>query len=81
MNKSRPDSKNPENGVRLEVSIWSHDATWFKGIQEEDEIVVLGMWKHSTKAPEPAQKNGQIQDVHQPPLEPDYGAQDSAIQD
>ena len=60
MNKSRPDSKNPENGVRLEVSIWSHEAAWFKGIQEEDEIVVLGMWKHSTKAPEPAQKTGRF---------------------
>lgn len=60
MNKSRPDSKNPENGVRLEVSIWSHEAAWFKGIQEEDEIVVLGMWKHSTKAPEPAQKAGRF---------------------
>lgn len=58
MNKFRADSDDPANGVGLEVSIWARESAWLKGIQKDDEIVVLGMWNHSIKAPEPAPKMG-----------------------
>jgi len=43
MSKFRPDPENPENGIGVEVSIWSPQSEWFKGIQDGDEVVVLGM--------------------------------------
>ncbi len=58
MNKFRADSDDPANGVGLEVSMWARESAWLKGIQKDDEIVVLGMWNHSIKAPEPAPKMG-----------------------
>ncbi|GFM81930.1 hypothetical protein PSCICN_26220 [Pseudomonas cichorii] len=58
MNKFRADPDDSENGIGLEVSIWAREAAWFKGIQRDDEIIVLGMWKHSTTAPEKAPREG-----------------------
>ncbi|WP_234451876.1 hypothetical protein [Pseudomonas sp. MF6776] len=58
MSKFRPDPEDPENGVGVEVSIWSPQSAWFKGIQDGDEIVVLGMWKSSTTPPAAAQREG-----------------------
>lgn len=60
MNKFRVDPADPGNGIGLEVSIWARDPAWFKGIEKDDEIVVLGMWKHSTTAPEQASKEGRF---------------------
>lgn len=54
----QPDQSNPENGIGVEVSVWSKDAGWFAGIEEGDEIVVLGLWSAAARLPEPAKKNG-----------------------
>ena len=48
----------PDNGVGLEVSIWSRQTAWFKGIEHDDEVVVLGMWKASTTPPTTAPNEG-----------------------
>lgn len=58
MSKFRPDPENPENGIGVEVSIWSPQSEWFKGIQDGDEVVVLGMWKTATTPPAAAQREG-----------------------
>jgi len=58
MNKYRADSEKPDNGVGLEVSIWSRQTAWFKGIEHDDEVVVLGMWKTSTTPPTTAPNEG-----------------------
>ncbi|WP_231992679.1 hypothetical protein ACTACM_25320 [Pseudomonas fragariae (ex Marin et al. 2024)] len=58
MSKFRPNPDDPENGVGVEVSIWSPQTDWFKGIQDGDEVVVLGMWKPATASPAPAQRQG-----------------------
>lgn len=50
MSKFQPDPKNPENGIGVEVSIWSPQSAWFKGIEDGDEVVVHGMWKTNTTA-------------------------------
>ncbi|WP_449105454.1 hypothetical protein [Pseudomonas mohnii] len=58
MNKFRQDPEDPENGIGLEVSIWSPQSAWFKGIKSGDEIVVLGMWKPTILPPETTQREG-----------------------
>jgi hypothetical protein len=50
------DPQNSENGIGVEVSVWAKDATWYSGIDEGDEIVVLGLWNATKKTPEPAKK-------------------------
>lgn len=60
MNKFRVDPDDSENGIGLEVSIWARDPAWLKGINKDDEVVVLGMWKHSTTAPEKAPREGRF---------------------
>lgn len=57
MNKFRPNPDDPSNGIGLEVSIWARDVAWLQGFNKGDEIVVLGMWKHSTKT-SPAPEGG-----------------------
>lgn len=58
MSKFRPDPEDPENGIGVEVSIWSPQSEWFKGIRDGDEVVVLGMWKTATTPPAAAQREG-----------------------
>jgi hypothetical protein len=60
MNKYRADTENPENAVGLEVSIWSRQTAWFKGIENDDEVVVLGMWKATTTLPTAAPNEGRF---------------------
>jgi len=60
MNKFRVDPEDSENGVGLEVSIWAKDPAWLKGIEKDDEIVVLGMWKPSSTAPEKSPREGRF---------------------
>lgn len=48
MGKFQPDPENPKSGIGVEVSIWSPQSAWFKGIEDGDEVVVLGMCKTST---------------------------------
>lgn len=42
------------------MSIWAKDPAWLKGIEKDDEVVVLGMWKHSTTASEKAPREGRF---------------------
>ncbi|MEN5136991.1 MULTISPECIES: hypothetical protein [unclassified Pseudomonas] len=60
MNKFRADPNDSDNGIGLEVSVWSRDSAWFKGIEKDDEVVVLGMWKPATMAPEKAPREGRF---------------------
>jgi hypothetical protein len=48
-NRQNPDDA--ENGISVEVSVWSEDAGWFDGIEEGDEVVVLGLWKANAGTP------------------------------
>ncbi|HDS1060533.1 hypothetical protein [Pseudomonas putida] len=41
------DPNNPSNGISLEVSILSNQPEWFKGFKQDEEVVVLGIWRHS----------------------------------
>lgn len=52
------DPQNSENGIGAEVSIWAQDAAWFSGIEEGDEVVVLGLWNATRKLPVTAKKIG-----------------------
>ncbi|MDD2059090.1 hypothetical protein N5D52_27965 [Pseudomonas sp. GD03860] len=54
MNKYRGAPQEPSNGIGLEVSIWSPKSEWFKGLQQDDDVVILGVWKATTNATEPA---------------------------
>lgn len=45
------DPNKPTNGISLEVSVWAARASWFDGLNENDEVIVFGLWK----APTPAQ--------------------------
>lgn len=58
MNSFRVDHDDPDNGIGLEVSIWSREISWFNGIEDGDDVVVLGIWKASTLAPAPAPLEG-----------------------
>jgi hypothetical protein len=40
------------------VSVWSRESSWFKGIEDGNEVVVLGVWKTSTAQPSPATREG-----------------------
>ncbi|MBF8776268.1 MULTISPECIES: hypothetical protein [Pseudomonas putida group] len=58
MNKLRSDPNDSTNGVGLEVSIWSNQPDWFKDFAVDDEVVILGIWKHSIAAPRSAPMQG-----------------------
>jgi hypothetical protein len=58
MNKVQADPNDPSNGIGLEVSIWSNQPEWFKGFEQDDEVVVLGIWRHSVSEPRPAAMQG-----------------------
>jgi hypothetical protein len=38
------DANDALHGISVEASIWSDDAAWFDGINEDTEVVVLGIW-------------------------------------
>ncbi|MCQ0034406.1 hypothetical protein [Burkholderia glumae] len=38
------DADDAAHGISVEASIWSDDAAWFDGIEEDTEVVVLGIW-------------------------------------
>ncbi|AXW61560.1 hypothetical protein CJO94_05915 [Ralstonia solanacearum] len=44
------DAGDATHGISVEVSVWADDPEWFAGIEEDVEVVVLGMW--NTKAGE-----------------------------
>jgi hypothetical protein len=59
-NGSQQDLNDPDNGINAEASVWSHDPSWFTGIEAGDEIVVFGLWKTSPGAPKPANTAGRF---------------------
>ncbi|MCE0780159.1 MULTISPECIES: hypothetical protein [Pseudomonas] len=58
MNPFRMDANDANNGIGLEVSIWSPQASWFRGINPGDKVVVLGMWKINPGSALPAPIQG-----------------------
>lgn len=60
MNRYRPDPNNADNGIGLEVSLWSRQAAWFQDFKKDDEIVVLGMWRPNIMAPSEAPQGGRF---------------------
>lgn len=56
--KYQQDPQNSENGIGVEISLWAKDSTWFSKIDEGDEIVVLGLWSATRKAPIAAKRPG-----------------------
>lgn len=38
------DVEDAAHGIGVEVSVWAHDPEWFVGVEEDAEVVVLGMW-------------------------------------
>lgn len=49
-----PDPVDSTHGVGVEVSVWSNNDTWLNGIDEGDDVVILGMWKASSGETEPS---------------------------
>lgn len=43
--RATEDPKEPTNGISLQVSLWSANATWFEGLKEDDEVIVFGLWR------------------------------------
>lgn len=50
----------PDNGIGIEVSIWAKNADWFNGLEENTEVVILGLWKAKPGISSPAQKVGKF---------------------
>lgn len=40
-----PYADNPEVGVGVEASVWCEDADWLTGLNQGDEVIILGMWR------------------------------------
>ncbi|WP_274410566.1 hypothetical protein [Pseudomonas sp. NEEL19] len=58
MNPFRIDQDDADNGIGLEVSVWSRETAWFNGIEDGDDVVVLGVWKSSITPPSAAPREG-----------------------
>lgn len=58
MNAFHVDQADADNGIGLEVSIWSRETSWFNDIEGGDDVVVLGVWKPSMLAPSAAAREG-----------------------
>ncbi|MFG0766841.1 hypothetical protein ACF8Q9_08200 [Pseudomonas sp. TYF_15] len=58
MNRFQVDANDPKNGIGLEISIWAPKAEWIKGLKKDDVVVVMGVWKPSISAKEPAPNKG-----------------------
>lgn len=58
MNAFRVDQDDADNGIGLEVSVWSRETAWFNGLEDGDDVVVLGVWKSSITPPSAAPREG-----------------------
>jgi hypothetical protein len=56
--KRKTDPNDRDNCLSVEVSIWSHKPDWFKGLKEDDEVIVLGLWKASREEPRASSREG-----------------------
>lgn len=52
------DSDAAAHGISVEASIWADDADWFSDIDEDTEVVVLGMWDARTGKRWPSKEPG-----------------------
>lgn len=52
------DASDATHGISVEPSIWTDNADWFEGIEEDSEVVVLGLWKVKSGKREPASDPG-----------------------
>jgi hypothetical protein len=52
------DANDATHGIGVEASIWSDDADWFEHIEEDTEVVVLGMWNARVGKRWPAKEPG-----------------------
>ncbi|WP_321854033.1 hypothetical protein [Paraburkholderia tropica] len=52
------DANSASHGIGIEASIWCDDADWFDGIEEDAEVVVLGMWDARTGKRWPSKEPG-----------------------
>lgn len=52
------DPNEPTNGISLEVNVWSAKASWFDGLDKDDEVIVFGLWKAPTPTQTKATKEG-----------------------
>ncbi|MBN3777345.1 hypothetical protein G3O06_07220 [Burkholderia sp. Ac-20345] len=46
------------HGISVEPSIWTDNTDWFEGIEEDSEVVVLGLWKAKAGKRGPASEPG-----------------------
>ncbi|UVL01140.1 hypothetical protein [Pseudomonas sp. B21-048] len=56
--KVSQDPNEPTNGISLEVSVWGAKASWFDGLNEDDEVIVFGLWKSPIPGQTKATKEG-----------------------
>ncbi|WP_439890837.1 hypothetical protein ACS7SF_16995 [Ralstonia sp. 25C] len=56
--KYSADAADETHGLSVEASIWADQAEWFDEIEEEAEIVVLGVWKVKSGKRAPAREAG-----------------------
>lgn len=52
------DAADAIHGISVEPSIWTDNADWFDGIEEDSEVVVLGLWKAKPGKRGPASEPG-----------------------
>ncbi len=52
------DAADAMHGISVEPSIWTDNADWFEGIEEDSEVVVLGLWRTKPGKREPASEPG-----------------------
>ncbi|GLU33899.1 hypothetical protein WKR88_25585 [Trinickia caryophylli] len=52
------DAADAVHGISVEPSIWTDNADWFEGIEEDSEVVVLGLWKAKPGKRVPASEPG-----------------------
>ncbi|WP_152693185.1 hypothetical protein [Caballeronia mineralivorans] len=56
--KYAADSDDATHGISVEASIWADDADWFDGIEEDSEVVILGMGNAKAAKRRPAREPG-----------------------
>lgn len=52
------DPNESTNGISLEISVWAPKASWFDGLNENDEVIIFGLWKAPTPVQTKATKEG-----------------------
>lgn len=50
------DSEDGENGIGIDVSIWTENENWLNGIEVGSEVVIFGPWRATSGIKEPAKK-------------------------